>query len=211
MLDLTGQRYGRLVFVRQFKKDNHNRWMWECLCDCGNTTVVLPNNVKNGSISSCGCLKKDLLHEKLYKHGIPGSHHLYRIWSSMKRRCNSPNTKEYAHYGGRGIYVCDEWMHDAKAFYDWSMANGWKEGLTLDRIDNDGPYCPDNCRWVTYKIQMNNKSNNIRIDWKGENHTLSEWSEIVGLNVETLKYRIEVGWPVDKAMTVPPRVTNRIL
>lgn len=135
------------------------------------------------------------------KHGM-GNTRLYHIWKSMKQRCNNPKCINYHNYGGKGITVCDEW-DDFIQFKDWAMKAGYKDNLTIDRIESSGNYCPDNCRWVTYKIQNNNKNNNIMIEYNGEVHTISEWSNIIGIKMQTLWRRLKSGWSIEKALTTP--------
>lgn len=138
-----------------------------------------------------------------YKHGLKNTR-LYRIWLGMKDRCNNPNTSRYLDYGGRGITVCDEWNDDFKSFYDWSMSHGYSDILTIDRIDNDKGYSPDNCRWVTMLIQANNSRHNHNITYKGETHSLSDWSRILGLSFHLLSNRINrYGWSVENAFETP--------
>ena len=131
---------------------------------------------------------------------------LYRIWSNMKNRCTNPNADNYSFYGGRGIKVCDEWRDDFIPFRDWAMANGYAVNLTLDRIDNDGNYEPSNCRWETHLHQCNNTRRNHLITFRGETHTIAEWSRIVGMNVDTLERRINgYRWSIEKALTTSVR------
>jgi hypothetical protein len=131
---------------------------------------------------------------------------MYRIWSDMKGRCNNPNRAKYARYGGRGITVCDEWMSDFQAFYDWAIKNGYREDLTIDRIDNDGNYCPDNCRWITMMEQASNKSTNHFITHDGQTFTMTEWARRIGIPREVLKDRIcRYGWECERALTTPVR------
>lgn len=125
-------------------------------------------------------------------HGMANTH-LYQIWRGIKDRCLNPNNKHFDRYGGRGITICDDWINNFQAFYDWSIENGFKEGLTIDRIDNDGNYEPNNCRWVDYYVQANNRSNNHLITVDDETHTLSEWSRITGLDVHTISSRLSRG------------------
>lgn len=120
----------------------------------------------------------------------------------MVARCHRKNTKAYPDYGGRGITVCDEWKRDFQAFYDWAMANGYNDTLSIDRKDNDKGYSPDNCRWATTEIQANNKRSNISVEYNGESHTLAEWSKILGIKDATLRKRLNDGWGIEEAFTV---------
>jgi Fic family protein len=119
----------------------------------------------------------------------------------MKSRCNDPTNAYYNRYGGRGIKVCDEWYKDFMKFYNWSIANGYSDKLSIDRINNDKGYCPDNCRWTTAKIQANNTSQNKRVEYNGETHTIAEWSDIVGIKQNTITYRLKRGWSVERTLT----------
>lgn len=162
--DLTGQRFGRLVVIGRAGSDKSNHALWKCRCDCGEIRVVCSGNLLRGMTESCGCFKVDRLKKRNIVHGKRQSR-LYGIWINMKKRCSNPIVHNYHRYGGRGITVCDEWMHDFQAFYNWAMENGYDEDApkgqcTIDRIDNDKGYSPDNCRWVDAKTQNNNKSNN---------------------------------------------------
>lgn len=139
-----------------------------------------------------------------YKHGLRG-HPLYYVWNMMNQRCNNPNNKAYCYYGGRGIKVCEEWS-SFEAFYDWSMKNGWKMGLSIDRIDNDGNYCPKNCRWTDRCTQANNTSANRFITYNGKTQTEAQWAKELGMNKNTLSSRINLrGWSIERAFTQPVR------
>ena len=125
---------------------------------------------------------------------------LQEIFHSMKQRCYNPNAKSYKHYGGRGIVICDEWLSSSKTFYNWSNDNGYKEGLTIDRIDNNKGYSPENCRWVSAKVQANNKRNNRVITYKGETKTLAEWCEVLDLDYDVIEHRLSrSNWNAEKA------------
>lgn len=155
--DITGQRFGRLTVIEQAEsKNNHARWV--CKCDCGNKRIVYGSSLFSGETKSCGCWNKD----KMLKHNLTDTK-LAHIWSQIKQRCFQKNCKAYKNYGGRGITVCDEWKNDFLTFYNWSIKNGYKENLSIDRIDNDGNYCPENCRWVEDDTQRRNKRTNIKI------------------------------------------------
>ena len=127
---------------------------------------------------------------------------IYRIWVGMKNRCQNPNNYSYHNYGGRGIKVCPEWQ-DYQTFLDWSLAHGYADGLSIDRIDNEGDYCPENCRWATRREQNCNTRQNHFLTYKGKTQTISQWAEDVGLDYSALKQRINSGWPVEKALITP--------
>ena len=125
---------------------------------------------------------------------------LTNIYSMMKQRCYNTNSQNFKYYGGKGVSVCDEWRNNSQAFYDWAMTHGYKDGLTLDRIDNDGNYEPSNCRWVTMKEQDNHRSNNVILTLNGESHTIPEWSEILGIKQHVIRNRINRGWSVENTL-----------
>lgn len=155
--NLVGQKFNRLTVVEYDHSDNGVYWL--CKCDCGNYVAVRGRDLKSGKTKSCGCYHKDLaanLGRNKRTHGKSETK-LYSVWCSMKSRCGNPNNKHYYRYGGRGITVCSEWEKSFESFYEWSINNGYQEGLTIDRIDNDGNYEPHNCRWVTMYVQCRNK------------------------------------------------------
>lgn len=135
--------------------------------------------MRSGHTQSCGCLEKEVKSAAHTKHGKRNTR-LYRIWANMKGRCFNPNIKEYKWYGGKGISVCPEWMN-FQVFYDWAMDNGYADSLTIDRIDQNGNYCPDNCRWLALSDQQSNRSNNRHLTYRGETRTVKGWSEKFGI------------------------------
>ena len=198
-VDLSGQRFGNLTVINR-AGTQHGSVTWNCKCDCGKAVIAKSNTLKSGHTKSCGCMKAAILGEARRTHGQSKTR-LHSTWQHMKQRCFNPNNEKYKYYGGRGITVCEEW-EQYEAFERWAMSNGYKEDLTLDRIDVNGSYCPENCRWVTWKEQQNNKRNNTVITAFGTKHTLSEWEEISGVNRVTIQKRIkENGKTPESAMS----------
>lgn len=205
-IDLTGQKFGKLIVIERAENTKDGRACWLCKCKCGEFVTAIGKDLRRGHTKSCGCLQR----EKAIQTGKMRKTHgktktkLFDVWHSMKQRCYYCKSSEYHNYGGRGITVCDEWLHDFQAFYEWAMANGYADNLTIDRIDVDGNYEPSNCRWVTMKEQQNNKRNNHLLTYKGETHTLSEWARIKHINKNTLRGRIVFyGWNIEKALNTP--------
>ena len=200
-VDITGQRFGRYTVVRRVENDKRGKSQWLCKCDCGVYKVVGGQTLKNGTTQSCGCLHKDNLKEQKTTHGLYKTR-IYRIYYDIKMRCYNPNNDRYNHYGGRGITVCDEWQ-EFIPFYDWAMANGYKDDLTIDRIDNDKGYSPDNCRWITNKEQQNNKRNNHLITYNGKTQTLQQWADEKNIKFNTIIGRLDRGYSIEEALTKP--------
>lgn len=191
-MDIVDQTFGRLTVLEFSHTNKHGKSMWKCKCDCGNERIVAGSHLKNGHTSSCGCTKNEIVGSRYRTHGMRKTR-LYRIWLNIKNRCTNPKDEHFKDYGGRGITVCDEWKNNFEAFHEWSMANGYEEHLTIDRIDVNGNYCPENCRWTTQKEQARNKRNTVFIELNGEIHSLSEWSEIIGVCYPTLFSRYKAG------------------
>lgn len=201
--DLTGIRFGSLIPIRFHAKKEYpcgsSEAMWLCQCDCGNTTIVSRGNLKKGTVKSCGCSRAHA-QEKFKKSDT--YHRLKRIWFGIKTRCCNKNHKDYPAYGGRGICVCDEWLFDFDSFYKWSLNNGYKDDLSIDRICNDRNYEPDNCRWVSQRVQNNNKRTSKFIEFDGQKRTIAEWSEITGICRSTIEGRIKKGLPIEKVLNL---------
>ena len=167
--DLTGNKYYRLTVIKRIIKENSKRTYFLCKCDCGKEIICQPSDLKMGKTRSCGCLRKENAIEigkKNVKHNQVGTR-LYHILRDVKARCFNVKNKDYKNYGGRGITVCDEWKNSFQIFHDWAINNGYQENFTIDRIDNNGNYCPENCRWVDIYIQANNKRDNHKITFNG--------------------------------------------
>ena len=175
-----------------------------CLCECNcsehNKLTLRGSQIRSGITKSCGCLKKEVFVDMVTKHGFGDKENIYKHWLNMRNRCNNPNYKYYDAYGGRGISICEDW-NDYATFRRWSLDNGYKYGLTLDRINTNENYTPNNCRWVTWKTQQNNKRNNHYITYNGVTHTMKEWSEIRNINYNTLRSRVnQCGWSIGRAL-----------
>lgn len=204
--DLTGQKFGRLTVLNHIYVDKKPYSRWLCRCDCGNEVVRTRGDLTSGHSRSCGCLAKEELIKRNTVHGFSGEN-LYETWKHMRQRCNDQNATHYNRYGGRGIKVCEEW-NDYGKFREWALNNGYKENLTLDRIDVNGDYCPENCRWATWITQQNNRTSNHKITVNGETHTIAEWAKINGIHPGTIMSRIKYGWSEDDAVTQPRRIDS---
>lgn len=189
--DLTGMKFGRLTVVsRDESTVGSGKIKWNCVCDCGNTLSVLTHSLVSGNTKSCGCLQREIAGNLHRTHGETQKTRLYNIWSNMKERCYGINCKDYPDYGGRGIKLCDEWRCNYLSFKSWALKNGYDDSLSIDRIDVNGDYSPENCRWATVHMQANNKRNSRIIECCGQSHTLSEWAAITGVSVSTLFCRL---------------------
>lgn len=182
-----GQRFYYLTVIgldhveHQVEKSGtkHNREFYRAKCDCGKEFVVSKSSLSRYKTKSCGCKKSKMIKETTTEMSLI-TQRLYSIWKNIRQRCNNSNNKDYTNYGGRGIKLCSEW-NDFKAFFDWSIKNGYENTLTIDRIDNNKNYHPDNCRWVTIKEQNKNRSNVHFIFYNGFKFSLEEFSEIIGM------------------------------
>lgn len=206
-VDLRGQRFGRLVIECRGKTLSRNNGgtilYWLCKCDCGNETEVVGNDLKSGRTFSCGCYQRERSKEYHTTHGMCHTR-IHDIWLGMKDRCGNVNSAAYHHYGGRGITVCKEWQK-FEPFYEWAMANGYRDDLTIDRIDVNGNYEPSNCRWATWEEQANNTRKNHRLTFNGETHTISEWALILNISYSALASRVQRGWSMDRIFNTPKR------
>ena len=191
--DLTGRVFRDLI-VEEFAHIYGGHAYWLCRCKCGGYTVARGSHLKTGNISSCGCKKGHITHGE-------SKTRLYTTWCNVRDRCKNPNAPEYPRYGGRGISVCEEWL-SYEPFRDWAMSNGYSSVLSIDRIDNNGDYSPNNCRWATAKEQANNTRRNRYLELDGVRLSVSEWARRLGINQATLSMRInKYGWSAEKALT----------
>lgn len=197
MIDLTGKKFNKLLAISRAKsevKNGRKRAKWICLCDCGKTITVETYKIRNGEVVSCGCHKKDK------KPTIEHKKQLYSIWMGMRRRCYEKKNIAYKYYGGRNIGVCDEWNSNFYNFAIWATQNGFLPNLTLDRIDCDKNYCPENCRWATMQEQNNNRRNNHYIIFNDKKYTLTSLANEYGIHPNTLYARLKAGIELKEAL-----------
>lgn len=204
--NLTGQKFGHLTVLEKAGSDpKRAEWRWLCKCECGNLTIVPSYRLRHGEVTSCGCHQYDRNFCSKKAKNYP---RLYRIYRGMKTRCTNPKYPYWDRYGGRGISICDEWQKFDN-FCDWALSSGYEEdkrypALSIDRIDVDRGYSPDNCRWATATQQANNTSRNHLISAFGKTMTIAEWSRETGIKDKTIYHRVaEYGWTPEEAVSIP--------
>lgn len=192
-----GDKFGRWTVLSESDKRCHHK----CICECGTIKDVADTHLRKGTSQSCGCLHRD----NVTKYSVPGGSNsrIYDIWNGIKSRCYNPKNKSYEHYGGAGIKMCDDWCNNYEAFWIWAINNGYDDSLTIDRVDCKGDYCPENCRWVDWITQENNRSFNHMIEYDGKTHSLSEWSRLLGFEYDFIKRRLAYGFTFEEALAVP--------
>lgn len=207
LVDLTGQRFGRLVCVEHLGREHHSS-MWRCLCDCGESIKAQATALKSGARLSCGCYRRERMGTLMRKHGERGgaarakTSPEYKAWDSMKARCYNPTDKAWKWYGARGIGVCDRWRSDFAAFLA-DMGRRPGPAYSIERKDGAKDYCPDNCAWATATEQARNRSNNRRVFFCGAEMTLAAAAALAGLPYKTVKSRLGKGWSLDDALSEP--------
>lgn len=206
--NLMGKRFGRLTVVSpapdRVLKNGRHLTIWECVCDCGNTHIVRTTDLKRGAIRSCGCYRAETTGSMRLSHGATRgkqSTKLYSVWAGIKARCYRPSTVAYKYYGGKGIAMCREWVESFSAFERWANENGYAIGLSIDRIDVNGNYCPQNCRWVDDLTQANNKTTNHFLEWRGAIHTIAEWARILDIDYNVFYHALAKNdWEIEKVV-----------
>lgn len=209
MVDLTGKKFGRLTVVG--RAEGIMPPQWNCKCDCGSPYEILrmAGQLNAGRRMRCSnCARKSrvsMLVENRRSARSPFPRKLRNVWDSMKRRCYKAHDTFFRYYGGRGISICDEWMNCPESFFKWAIANGYGEGLSIDRINSNGNYEPSNCRWETKAVQSANRRSVINIDWNGKRQSIAAWAVELGVKKQSLWFRIKSGWSVEKAFCEPFR------
>ena len=197
-IDLSGNTYGKLTPIStkiRYTKGGNRIKYWVCRCVCGNITEVSTHDLVSGHTKSCSKCIYNVSPKVVHKR-------IFDAWRMMLARCENPKAQAYHNYGERGIKVCEEW-HDFNAFLNWTLNNGYADALTIDRKNVNGDYCPENCRWVTDKVQSNNRRNNHFVEYNNETHTVSEWAELLKIPYSTLITRLSHGWSVKDAFEKP--------
>ena len=212
--DFVPETFGRLTTIGpkfRLPVGKQGRYVTRqvCHCICGNTIIADRNHLKTGTTASCGCLQKELATQASTIHGMHRSAE-YRTWQGIKNRCTNSNEKTYPDYGGRGIRVCDRWLDPENGFVCFLVDIGHRPSKkhSIDRIDNDGHYCPENCCWATTTEQSRNRRSNVNITFDGKTQCIAAWADELGIKKVTLTQRIHKGWPVEKALTTPARTCN---
>lgn len=194
--DLTGKKYNRLTVLEYIKNG-----LYRCVCDCGKECVVSGTALIQNRTLSCGCYRNERIGNVNRRHNGCGTK-LYGVWNSMRTRCENPKDYHYQWYGGRGIKLCEEW-HDFKNFQNWAEISGYFDGLSIDRIDCNGDYTPENCKWSTHKEQCNNRRNNLKVVYKGKTLSVSEIAKRTGLSRQAIEQRIHKGMTPEQILETP--------
>jgi hypothetical protein len=203
LIDIIGQRFGFLTVVSLSHQDTVSKiYYWKCKCDCGNEVTVRGKDLRSGNTKSCGCYRDSSLGDRSRTHGLSRTR-IYAIWENMRGRCQCKSKSSYYNYGERGICVCNEW-EDFEVFYKWAQLTGYTENLTIERIDNNGNYCPENCRWATKQEQNKNTRRTVKVKYKGEERTIIALAEEFNLPRKLVYKRVHyLRWSIEEALETP--------
>lgn len=207
--DLSGRKFNKITAIKpapdRILPNGRHLTMWNCVCDCGNTLTIRASDLKSGNVISCGCYRAKNTGEVHRTHGATTGRkatQLYQVWANMLARCKNKKAWAYKYYGAKGVRVCDEWK-DYAEFEKWATENGYAPGLSIDRIDVNGNYCPENCRWATATQQANNQTKNRRIEAFGSARTIAEWACELKIPYDRLYYLLSKnGWSIERAVMV---------
>lgn len=198
-IDLTGQKFGRLTVIGMAAtKQKSGETNWTCRCDCGSPRTVASYKLRSGRTQSCGCLMREQVGQRNTSHGMFGTR-IYRIWTGMMTRCTNERSENYANYGGRGIRVCERWKKFENFYAD--MIGTYRDDLSIDRIDSNGDYCPENCRWETATRQIRNRRITTILEFNGRTQSLADWADELAIPLGTLRERLRRGWSTERALT----------
>ena len=200
LVDLVGMKYHRLTVVSR-APNKRTSSAWNCVCECGGEVVVTGTDLRNGHTKSCGCFRKETTRATRRKHGATGTP-TYEAWKSMKKRCSNQENSDFPSYGGRGIQVCERWINSFPNFLE-DMGERPENKSSIDRINNNGNYEPENCRWSTQKEQCNNKRNNVLLTHNGKTQSLTLWAEELGCTKSVLRARKSRTWSDEKTLSTP--------
>jgi len=206
-IDVTGERYGKLIAIKRVGTDSYKHPIWLFKCDCGNEHTTLLTNVSRGLTKSCGCIRT--AKGRGVVHGYSKSR-LYQIYSGIKQRCTNPHIHRFYNYGGRGINICDEWNNNSSSFFKWAVESGYRDDLTIDRKDNNKGYFPDNCQWIPMAEQARNKRCNVFITIDGETNTQAHWAKHFGIYPSSISKLRQRGYSPEEAVHIAvARVSNK--
>lgn len=196
--DLTNLKFDKWKVSHRVENGKNGSARWHCICECGKEKEIYTSSLTSGKSKSCGCSNYKNLKITQPTHGMTGTK-IYEAWTHLRSRCKNSKDKNYKNYGGRGITVCKEW-NKFENFQEWSNKHGFKDGLSIDRIDNNGNYEPSNCRWTTSKVQQNNTRHNRKLTIKGETKNFLEWCRFIKIDPKTMYYRLKNNWSDERLL-----------
>ena len=205
---LVGKKFNSLTVLEVSSNKKNDNYLLVCKCDCGNIQTIRATRVINGITKTCGCRNKGYSYSKSNKLSCLYPT-FYSIWNSMKHRCYDKSNKKYKNYGARGIKICKEWKDSFENFLNWCLNSDYEKGLTLDRIDVNSDYKPNNCRWANFTIQARNKTNNNLVTYNNETKCVAQWCEDLNIPYNTIRARLRLGWTPELAFTTPISKSNK--